>query len=93
MRVTLKSYLTDLSEREQGKPEGVRRDVPTLTELATVAGVQKGTMSRLVNGKIRALSFDIGERVLTELHKRGFIEAGIGDILAFDPPDLSEGVP
>ncbi len=84
MIVTLKSYLDTLEELERLKPERDRRKVPTLTELAAAAGIHKGSMSRIVNGQVRYLSFEVGSAILDELNRRGF-SSDITDIVSYHP--------
>jgi DNA-binding Xre family transcriptional regulator len=86
MYVKLKSYLEELEELEQSRPAGQRREVPTLRDLAAAAGIHEVTMSKLVRGKIRSLTFDTGTAILDELHRRGF-EADVSDILGYRPPE------
>ena len=82
MFFNLKGYLAELEAAEAAKPEGERRDVPTLTDLARAAGVHKVTMSKLVQGRIRSLSFDIGGAIVAELRQRGF-DTQPGDLLGY----------
>lgn len=82
--VTLKSYLERLVEGERVKHSS-QRSVPTLTDLAEVAGVNKATISRLANGGYKSLSFDIAVAILDELNRRGF-PTRLDDIISYYPP-------
>lgn len=86
MFFNLKSYLSELEAAERAKPEDERRDVPTLTDLANAAGVHKVTMSKLVQGRIHSLNFDIGAAIIAELRRRGF-DTQPGDLLGYTESD------
>lgn len=85
MYVRLGVYLEGLEASERTMPEGKRRDVPTMKELAEAAGINPVTLSRLVTGKIGSLNLKIGAAILDELNRRGF-NATPNDILAYRPP-------
>jgi DNA-binding Xre family transcriptional regulator len=86
MYITLGAYLERLEAVERAKPEGARRDVPTMRELAEAAGISPVSLSRLVTGKVGSLNFKIARAILDELHRRGF-DANINDILEYAPPE------
>jgi DNA-binding Xre family transcriptional regulator len=82
MYFNLKSYLGDLEAAEAAKPVTLRRHVPTLTELAAAAGIHKVTMSKMVQGRIRSLNFDVGQKIVAELRRCGF-NTQPGDLLGY----------
>jgi DNA-binding Xre family transcriptional regulator len=86
MYIRLGSYLAETEELERRKPEGQRRPVPTITELASAAGVNKATVSRLLSGETGALNLDMGRAIFDELYRRGF-QPSPGDLIAYRPPD------
>jgi len=83
--IRLKTYLSELEDLERGKPEAERRQVPTLTDLAKAAGVHKGTLSRLVTGKINSVNLFIARDIFDELYRRGF-RPNPADLFAYIPP-------
>lgn len=85
MYITLNAYLEGLEATERSKPEGARRSVPTMRELAEVAGISAVSMSRLATGKVNSLNFDTGAAIITEMRRRGF-DTEIGDFVAYRPP-------
>lgn len=92
MYINLGPYLEKLETLERTKPEGQRRDVPTMRELARAAGVNPVSLSRLVTGKVQSLNLAIGAAILDELNKRGF-SAGPADILGYQAPERADQVP
>lgn len=84
MYVKLSGYLEGLENLERSKPEGQRRDVPSMKELAEAAGIHPVTMSKLVTGKINSLNFGTGAAIIGELRRRGF-NTDVADILAYRP--------
>jgi hypothetical protein len=72
MSIRLKLYLARLQDAEQRKPPEVRREVPTLRELATVADITPQQMSNIVNNKGESLSFEFCRRIMGEMRRRGF---------------------
>jgi hypothetical protein len=85
MRVTLKEYLARLESIESVKPEGQRREVPTLSDLAAAAGIHPMTMSKWISGRIGATNHRTSGAIIMELRQRGF-PAEVADILAYVPP-------
>jgi transcriptional regulator with XRE-family HTH domain len=83
MVVTLKSYLARLEEGETARPEGQRRAVPQLDELAGEIGVHRVTLSNIVNNKGELLNLRIAARIIGGLRARGF-DTDVGDILAYE---------
>lgn len=79
-------YLEHLEAIERTRPEGQRRRVPTMKELAAAAHVNPANLSRLVTGRIGSLNFRIGVGILDELRRRGF-PATPNDIIAYIPPE------
>jgi DNA-binding Xre family transcriptional regulator len=82
MYIQLGAYLSKLENEERGLPEGKRRPVPTMRELAAAAGINPVTLSRLERGKIKSLNLEIGAAILDELNRRGF-DTTPNDIIAY----------
>lgn len=85
MVITLKSYLARLDEGESRRPPDQRRAVPQLDELASDIGVNRVTLSDLVNNKGRYLNLEVGARIIAALRQRGF-DTEVADILAYEEP-------
>jgi hypothetical protein len=86
MVITLKSYLARLDEGEARRPPEQRRPVPQLDELAADIGVNRVTLSDLVNNKGKYLNLEIGARIISVLRGRGF-DTDVADILAYEEID------
>jgi DNA-binding Xre family transcriptional regulator len=82
MYIQLGAYLSRLESEERGIPEGKRRQVPTMRELAAAVGINPATLSKLERGKIKSLNFEIGAAILDELNRRGF-DTTPNDIIAY----------
>jgi DNA-binding Xre family transcriptional regulator len=91
MFMQLGAYLERLETLERNRPEEKRRRVPTMRELAEVAGISPVSLSRLTTGKVNSLNFHIGAAILDELNKRGF-PAGPADILGYEAPEEADQV-
>ena len=85
MYVQLDAYLRRLRAIEGRKPENKRRNVPTMTELAEVAGVSRNSLSRIVRGRTKSLNLEIAGAIMTEMWRRGFLVEP-NDLLSFEPP-------
>lgn len=72
MYITLKRYLTRLEEIESRKPEEERKHVPNLSELAKSLKMHQTSISRLANNQISQLNLDTGDRIISEMRRRGF---------------------
>jgi DNA-binding Xre family transcriptional regulator len=82
--ITLKSYLDRLAEEERVKV-GTQRQVPSFSDLADVAGVDRATISRLASGGFKSLTLKVLVAILDELNRRGF-ETSLEDIVAYRRP-------
>jgi transcriptional regulator with XRE-family HTH domain len=83
IRVILKAYLDKLRGEEGRKPEGERREVPTIKELAEAVGVSRTWLSQLANGRERMVNLDILGDVAEELRRRGFA-VEVGDLFLLE---------
>lgn len=72
MVVTLKSYLQGLQGLEARRPPEKRRDVPTLEELATAAGIHPVTLSNIANNKTKRLTLDVIGSIIVHMRSKGF---------------------
>lgn len=84
MYINLEAYLSQLKALESTRPADQRRRVPTVTELAAVAGVHQTTMSRIAGNRIRQFNLDIGDAVISEMRRRGF-DTDVNDIIVYVP--------
>jgi hypothetical protein len=89
MYITLKSYLDHLDALERSKPEGQRRAIPTIGELAGELGIHRVTLSNIVNGNIQQLDLKTGGRIITALRRRGF-KMDVSDMIGYRAPEDSE---
>lgn len=88
--VQLGSYLQQLRIIESRKSENDRLHIPTVKELAEVAGVHPNSISRIVNGYTKRLNLDIAGAILVHMRRCGF-QLEISDILGINlPEDLDE---
>lgn len=82
--VRLVPYLQELALIEQTKPLALQRPVPTLGELAKIAGLSKNAMSNLTTGKTRSLNLDLACTIIDEIRRRGF-DMDLTDLVAYQP--------
>ena len=75
MYVQLDAYLRRLRAIEGRKPENKRRNVPTMTQLAEVAGISRNSLSRISRGYTKSLNLEIA----------GAIRFGAGESLPLIP--------
>lgn len=69
VKFNLAAYLKRL---EAGALEGDPRPVPTIKELAKVAGISRVSMSNLANGNRESVNTETLGAVMGELKRRGF---------------------
>ena len=69
VKFTLAAYLKRL---EAAALEGDPRPVPTIKELAKVAGISRVSMSNLANGNRESVNTETLGAVMGELRRRGF---------------------
>lgn len=86
MYINFESYLSNLKAIESSKPGPQRRKVPSITELAKSIGMHQTTMSRLINNQVSQLSLETGDRIITEMRRRGF-PMQVTDLVTYRPPD------
>jgi transcriptional regulator with XRE-family HTH domain len=84
--VTLKAHLTNLEEIESTKPPTERRDVPSMAQLAQLAGVTPNTIARWARNEIESTTHRTLARIISELRARGF-DTNLTDILAYREDD------
>lgn len=88
MYIRLKSYLDELAAVEEAKPEGQRRPVPTMKEIAEAVDYNPVSMSRLATGKIRSLNLDLASKIIDEVRRWGF-QMEITDLVAYRPKEMT----
>lgn len=82
MIVKLKHYLETLEHYEKFRPEGERREVPTLTALADELPITRSQLQRIVGGEARGIQFDVADSIIKALRRRGF-PMDVSDLLEF----------
>jgi len=90
MYITLKAYLENVETFERSRPEGQRRHVPSLRELARDVGIHEVTLNNIANNNIQQLNLGTGAKIITALRRRGF-KMDVGDMIAYRPPEEIEG--
>lgn len=92
MVITLKLYLNRLELQEKTRPEGQRRDVPSMEQLAAAVGIHPVTLSNIANSNIRQLNLETGSRIITAMRRFGF-PMTLTDLLEYQPPpDVSDAI-
>lgn len=82
MYITLKEYLNELAAFERRRPQEERRHIPTLEELAEVAGIHPVTLSRIVNNQTRRLSLEVPEAIIGYMRGLGY-DMGTTDFIEY----------
>lgn len=80
VKFNLAAYLKRL---EAGALEGDPRPVPTIKELAKVAGISRVSMSNLANGNRESVNTETLGAVMGELRRRGF-DVEIGQLFSVE---------
>jgi hypothetical protein len=88
MYIRLGPYLEELALAEKAKPEGQRRLVPTMRDIAEAIGYNPVSMSRLATGKIGSLNFKLGAAIIDEVRRWGF-PMEVPDLIAYKPAEHS----
>ncbi len=83
VQVVLKEYLMRLKVAQYDRPKKIRREVPTLIELAKAAGVTRQTMSRFVNNETLSINREIFTNIILELRRYGF-DPKVGHLLVIE---------
>lgn len=86
MYINLTSYLSELKAIESTRPASQRRKVPSLSEIARLAGIHQTTISRIAGNKVGELNLKVCDVAITELRRRGF-PADVSNILVYIPPN------
>jgi DNA-binding Xre family transcriptional regulator len=86
--VTLKDYLKKLEAAETEKAPALRRNVPTIPELAAAAGVQRQTMYNIAGNNIKMVNLETLSAIMSELRRRGF-EVEVSDLLKAYPAEAA----
>lgn len=72
MILKLRGYLATLDDMEKARPEGQRRQIPTITELAREVGLSRVQMQRIVGGNTESIKLDVAGNIIRVLRRRGF---------------------
>lgn len=72
LRVVLKEYLLRLQVAEFDKPLDQRRTIPTIADIARVAGVSRAAMSYLASGKANCANLTNLAAAIEVLRIKGF---------------------
>lgn len=82
MYINLKPYLEELRAAEGLRPEGERREVPTLLELARACGVHVNTVSNYANNNAILFNLEVGAKMIQYFRALGH-NTDVGDILKY----------
>ncbi len=85
MRIILKSYLHDLKSKEGGEK------VPTIRDLAKSIGMEENTLFNISNNRIKQLSLETSEKIISEMRRRGF-NMQVSDLLMYQDDSISQSV-
>lgn len=72
MIVKLKTYLSQLEDLEQARPECERRPVPSITELASEIGLSRIQLQRLASNQVEGIKFSIADSIIKAMRRRKF---------------------
>lgn len=89
MYITFAAYINQLKAQEMNKPEGERKDVPNIEQLARAAKRHPVNFSAFMNGKSKTLHLGAVQGALDELWRLGF-KPEITDIIRYIPPEVEE---
>lgn len=92
MRNVFKDYLARMASIENRKPEGERREVPLLEEIAEAVGVHPVTLSRIVNNQNKRLSLDLVSDTIAYMRRRGF-SMQLNDFMVYEELESADKVP
>ena len=70
--VTLKEHLNDLRSAEGHKPPNQRREIPSISELANDAGVNRATLYNIAGNYVQSVNLKVLAAVMLALRERGF---------------------
>lgn len=82
--ITFNSYLNKLRSIESAKPEGERKEIPTVRQIALSTGLSTSTANRLMNAHTTSLSLPKVALILDDMRGRGF-NTQITDFLTYIP--------
>ena len=80
--ITFNEYLENLRKLENTKPEGERREVPTVRQIALSTGMKKTTANTLMKGRVNAVNLNKLALIIDDMKSRGF-NTKITDFLAY----------
>lgn len=80
--IRLTEYLDELKEQEAAK-EGIRLQVPTLTDLSADVGVHYVTMNRIAKNRVIKLDITTVDKVIKTMRSRGF-DMDLTDFMIFE---------
>lgn len=89
MYISLRSYLNRLDAIEKSKPEGQRKRVPSMEELAKMVGIHPVTLSNIANSNIRQLNLETGGRIIGAMRSFGF-PMSVTDLIEYREADEAQ---
>lgn len=90
MRVVFKDYLNRIARIERGKPEGERKRVPLLEEVAEAVGIHPITLSRIINNQTKRLNLDLMSDTISFMRALGFSMRETDFMVYEELPSLEE---
>ena len=86
MIITLRAYMNRLAAIEKSRPEGARRHVPSMEELAREVGIHPVTLSNIANSNVKQLNLETAGRIIAAMRRAGF-NMGVSDLVEFREAD------
>lgn len=84
VKIVLRRYLSRLQAIETLKEKGEqKRHVPSLAELADLAGLHKGSIFRIAGNKGNSINFKTANAIIRAMRKSGF-KMKLSDLVIFD---------
>jgi DNA-binding Xre family transcriptional regulator len=84
VHITLDDHLKRLEVAELAKLPNERNFVPTITELAEVAGITRQAMHNFATNRVKLVNLEVLSVVISELRRRGF-SVEVSDLLIAYP--------
>ena len=84
MEIALKNFIRDLKIIEKSKPVSTRRHIPTVSDMAEVAGISRAQVYNILNNKTKGPNLDRIQEIMHLFRVAGF-EIYINDVFAEYP--------
>ena len=84
IRIVLREYLKRLQAIETLKDKGQeKKDVPSLAELADLAGLHRGSIFRIAGNKGSSIHFKTANTIIKVMRKEGF-DMKLSDLVIYE---------